>query len=198
MSEPTQQPSDIPAALIAEARRLDAGATKGPWDVRPKPHDDWGMIRGADGKPVADTAMNARCREFRDSDEALRDGALWAAGPPEVAANARLIARYRTLCPELAGECERLMTEVESLRAELSRLRPGDDGTLLSEAWFLSLGFLWKQGASGPVLEWMGVGFYFCENSKTWRVEGEHWEIERRGQVRMFYQALGIDLKEQK
>ena len=35
-------------------------ATKGPWLVRPLEHDDWGIVRGADGKAVCDCAPPGR------------------------------------------------------------------------------------------------------------------------------------------
>lgn len=116
MSDATN-PTGMPA-VIAEARELDKGATKGPWTVRPHPHDDWGLIRAGDGRPVADTGTSARCNEFRNAPEGAMDFDAWEAGPPEVAANAALIARYRTLCPLLADAAERLATE----NAELEKM----------------------------------------------------------------------------
>lgn len=78
--------------------------TPGPWAVRPDPNDDWGLVRAADGKPVADAGVSSRCQELRDRESEAVSDAEWVAGPPEVAANACLIAA----APDLLAACESL------------------------------------------------------------------------------------------
>lgn len=66
--------------------------TPGPWAVRPNANDDWGIVRAADGASVADAGVFTRCADFRNAEDDNLTNAQWQDGPPEVAANARLIA----------------------------------------------------------------------------------------------------------
>jgi len=112
--------TDLPA-LIAEVRRLDAEATKGPWF--------YNSYSGVFSEPVS--------REYDAAVEALPDDAPAEAfdglvepccahvpvvgGDTATAQGARdaaLIAEYRTAAPLLADECSRLQAEVTQLRAE--------------------------------------------------------------------------------
>ena len=112
--------TDLPA-LIAEVRRLDAAATKGPWF--------YNSYSGVFSEPVS--------REYDVAVEALPDDAPAEAfgglvepccahvpvvgGDTATAQGARdaaLIAEYRTAAPLLADECSRLQAEVTQLRAE--------------------------------------------------------------------------------
>lgn len=77
--------------------------TPGPWSVGGEPYDDWGMVRGLDGGPVADAGM---C--FRYTDEEATQACRDHSTPPVVLANARLIAA----APELL-EYARLEEAVE-------------------------------------------------------------------------------------
>lgn len=71
--------------------------TPGPWTVRPDEHDDWGLVRAADGYPVATAGVSARCQPWGQQ-HARVPREVWAQGPDDVAANARLIAA----APDLA------------------------------------------------------------------------------------------------
>jgi hypothetical protein len=65
--------------------------TQGPWAYRPNEHDDWGMLRAADGMPVARSFVEAR-----------NDGTRGHDGPEEIKANGLLIAA----APELLDACK--------------------------------------------------------------------------------------------
>lgn len=82
----------------------------GPWSVRPDANDDWGIVRAADGLAVADAGVFARCADMRNRDDEDVTPAEWAAGPPEVAANARLIAAS----PDLFAACVALVAAVDA------------------------------------------------------------------------------------
>lgn len=89
--------------------------TPGPWRVRGQQHDDWGMIRGADGFPVASTCMLAR---YTEEEATAARGA--GTSPPTVEANAYLVAA----APEL----------LSALRFILAFYDPGQK-VLDTEAW---------------------------------------------------------------
>lgn len=114
--------TDLPA-LIAEVRRLDAEATKGPWF--------YNSYSGVFSEPVS--------REYDVAVEALPDDAPAEAfdglvepccahvpvvgGDTATAQGARdaaLIAAYRTAAPLLAAECERLRDILAAVAAPLS------------------------------------------------------------------------------
>lgn len=111
--------TDLPA-LIAEVRRLDAEATKGPWypGHNPESREPLDYIAecysyGPPGK------VHLTCVPF--GDKPIDDEALFTAitgNGPTSERNAALIAHYRTAAPLLADECERLQAEVTRLRAE--------------------------------------------------------------------------------
>ena len=113
--------TDLPA-LIAEVRRLDAEATKGPWF--------YNSYSGVFSEPVS--------REYDVAVEALPDDAPAEAfdglvepccahvpvvgGDTATAQGARdaaLIAAYRTAAPLLAAECSRLQERVRVLEGAL-------------------------------------------------------------------------------
>ncbi len=79
-----------------------ASPTPGPWTVRTNVNDDWGIVRAADGVTVADAGVFTRCADFRDAKDGTLTNAQWEDGPPEVAANARLIAA----APDLLAACK--------------------------------------------------------------------------------------------
>lgn len=90
-------------------------ASGGPWANRPNDFDDWGLVRGADGMPVASCAPEARIGDFR---EQAREGTIdeWHIGPPEVAVNTEFIARARADIPALIAEVRRLQGEAARAR----------------------------------------------------------------------------------
>lgn len=95
-----------PEQLIAEVEALDKSATHGPWIAGELGTNDAGVIRDS----------------YQDFIGAS-DGNRWQE-------NTQLIARFRTLAPELAQHCKelqaavvaRLMKERDAARAELARL----------------------------------------------------------------------------
>ena len=106
------------AKLIAETRELDAKATAGPWS------DDDGNVFSV---PLSERREAAILRRMKGSDEPHPDGDWnnplgWVCGTEQSTerfeSDSRLIARYRTLAPQLADEVERLAAEVAELRRE--------------------------------------------------------------------------------
>lgn len=80
-----------------------------PWAVRPDPLDDWGVVRAADGLPVADAGVSARCREYLDAEPESFTQEQWEAGPPVVAANAALIVAAVNLHHRLVAACRKVI-----------------------------------------------------------------------------------------
>jgi hypothetical protein len=72
--------------------------TPGPWRHRPNEHDDWGLVRAADGMPVVTAHVAARVPDDYSPP--------WVNGgfpePPEITANAKLIAA----APDLLAACQ--------------------------------------------------------------------------------------------
>lgn len=100
---------DLPA-LIAEVRRLDAEATKGPWYPGHNPESreplDYIAEAYSYGPPGK---VHLTCVPF--GDKPIDDEALFTAitgNGPTSEQNAALIAHYRTAAPLLADECEKL------------------------------------------------------------------------------------------
>lgn len=78
--------------------------TPGPWRHRPHKHDDWGIIKAEDGMPVASAAMLARFPEER-SEWDKENGCF--PEPPEIAANAKLMASspsLQSILMDMVGE----------------------------------------------------------------------------------------------
>ncbi len=74
--------------------------TEGKLTVGGQEHDDWGIIRGGDGKPLATTFMQCRVPEPQ-SQWIMTDG------PPEIVANARrLVASWNAMLPHPIEEVE--------------------------------------------------------------------------------------------
>lgn len=106
--------------LIAEARRLNEEATPGPWGA-----EDTGMYCGHACTPNG-------CHENHPSGESSLDGPLlevngWCVDDNNndrvfLTQDANLIARYRTLAPELADALEKAEAEVVRLRAVLTEV----------------------------------------------------------------------------
>jgi hypothetical protein len=69
--------------------------TPGPWRYRPHQHDDWGIVKGADGYPICQ-ARDARVSEEEKSE-------CRATGADPYAANAHLIAAAPDLYAALAA-----------------------------------------------------------------------------------------------
>lgn len=107
--------------------------TPGPWSVRPLKHDDWGMVRGADSYPVALCATQGRgIDEFR---AATKYGTPeYDEGPPEVAANAQLIAA----APELLAACRKAKRYMDSLNARRFFGECDGESILLSDDYGLT------------------------------------------------------------
>ena len=98
-----------PAACIELAQRLEElgkVATAGPWKRGDISADDWGLIRGGDGKPVLTTAMMAR---YVQSDCGK------PRGPEPLEANADLCALLRNNLPLILGSLRGLAVAVEAL-----------------------------------------------------------------------------------
>lgn len=88
----------------------------GPYRYRPNEYDDWGFVRDANGRLIANTCPGAMAREFYDS--VKFGGPEWEAGPPQARAVAQLLidaeANQRK-ANELAAENERLRELVEAM-----------------------------------------------------------------------------------
>lgn len=101
------------AKLIAETRELDAKATEGPWS------DDDGNVFSV---PLSERREAAILRRMKGSDEPHPDGDWnnplgWVCGTEQSTerfeSDSRLIARYRTLAPQLADALERVEDRLE-------------------------------------------------------------------------------------
>lgn len=88
-----------PEQLIAEVETLDKSATNGPWIAGELGTGDAGVIRDSYQDFVGEA-----------------DGNCWQE-------NAQLIARFRTLAPELAQHCKELQAAPERLTADREDLR---------------------------------------------------------------------------
>jgi len=185
------------AAIRSENEKRKAireAATKGPWEVRPKQYDDWGMIRAADEMPVASTGMYAR---VPDEFQQMPWGPNRHDGPIEVKANADFIAHART---DNAPEA------IDQLLDELER-KAADDARLVDEAWLESVGFYHEDLHGESPYEWWRYKdekdlIFWDFNGKYWICQALdqgsiHVEFTTRGQVRDLCKALGIKIKEQ-
>lgn len=103
-------------ALIARVRELDAAATKGPWSSHPpvSPYKD-GRWSVCDDRTNTLARVNVGIRV-----------------PGVERQDAALIAYYRTACPQLAVECERLRERVRVLEEALRAIVAPDDGCQFS------------------------------------------------------------------
>jgi hypothetical protein len=83
---------------IEKLKAMEAAATPGPWAVREREYDDWGLIRCIDANdewthpPVCSTAMSWF---IKDGDRGKSEA------PAPIDENAKLIAALRNLAPEL-------------------------------------------------------------------------------------------------
>lgn len=84
--------------------------TPGPWFYRPDRHDDWGLVKDADGMPVATANMSAR----HPAEKADYVPGVGFPEPPEITANGILI----TAAPDHAL----LLAALVSGRAHMTRL----------------------------------------------------------------------------
>lgn len=85
--------------------------TATPWAHRPEKYDDWGLIRAADGYPVATADVSARVPDTGPH-------RVWAKGgfpePVEVAANAEFICRAANCHDELVAALEKALAVSET------------------------------------------------------------------------------------
>ncbi len=110
---------DDTKALIAEARRLDSEATPGPWDARTVSYEEEGdrtiiqRVGITDGAHPEDFLFDVR--------------SLWSPEdePVQPLADARYIARSRTLLVQLADALERSEKAREELREALLGMMRG-------------------------------------------------------------------------
>ena len=123
------------AKLIAETRELDAKATAGPWS------DDDGNVFSV---PLSERREAAILRRMKGSDEPHPDGDWnnplgWVCGTEQSTerfeSDSRLIARYRTLAPQLADALERAEAENARLREALARVELAGCPQCGSEPW---------------------------------------------------------------
>lgn len=118
---------------VEQVRELLSKATPGPWAYRSWEHDDWGIVRSADGHITGrakDTAV-----EF-DAVNAHR-----AAGTDPYEGNARLIAA----APDIAALALAQAGMIEELRAALERV------DALTAEWFKESDALFDALPADPV-----------------------------------------------
>lgn len=95
---------------LAEIEAREQAATGGPWQHRPHGHyDDWGLIRAADGMPVASANLLARHPEAHPRPDP-RTGRV--PEPEEIQRNGQFLAHARQDVPDLVEEVRRLRAEL--------------------------------------------------------------------------------------
>lgn len=104
LEEITMNPSEI-EQRIQRAKELDAKATKGPWEFWDNQSNQM-IVANVKGK-----GDNAKGNVI-----AALGGVV--AKTPEF----QLISEYRTLCPALAADCERLMSDLRTAREAIEGL----------------------------------------------------------------------------
>lgn len=92
--------------------------TPGPWVHRPEKYDDWGLVRAADGMPVASANVSARHPDVMP--EPI-DGLF--PEPPEIAANALLISAAPAFYREATRIIERHDSDAKAESLDRCRCR---------------------------------------------------------------------------
>jgi hypothetical protein len=98
-------------AKCEEALRLSDAATPGEWSQRNGRLDGGAVYAPTPGINEHPRQVAMATGQAAYHDERMSAGAV-------MAANAALIARYRTLCPELARELLRVTAELDAIKAE--------------------------------------------------------------------------------
>lgn len=111
MPIPTPAPPTSLLTLLVVVEAAANKATPGPWRLHPLEHDDWGCVRDAAGKPVANVMMYAQVEGGFAGMDAFRatnhyGTPAYKRGPEQVARNGEYVAAANpatvlTLCGAL-------------------------------------------------------------------------------------------------
>ena len=92
---------------LDQLKMIITAATPGPWEYRPKEHDDWGIVRGPDGLTVLNSAPPCRWEMSQTGKPE---------GPSPIPENGNFCVAARNEMPKLIEKIERLKKAIWLLK----------------------------------------------------------------------------------